>query len=309
MSVPEVIPVRARLSGRAAEIDWLDVGGTDRTLPFLRDRVAAALAMGRTIDLRDAAATEIAGTAPPCLVLHAGRCGSTLLARALAQLRGCHLVSEPDAVNDLLGPEWRFAAPALRAHCLAQVLAALGRAGGGEARYVLKLSSWNALAASALPADTRRIYLFRAPEEILVSLAEQPAQWMRRADAPPAAALMLGIAPSQAAMAPLQFAARVIGRCMETVANAVEQGGGQWLLIDYRQLPDAIFGVARHFDIAISPDETARIGDLARTHAKHSDGRAFTDDTARKQAAATPAIRALAERWIAEPYRRLEQLR
>ncbi len=313
------VPSRLYLERDQVTADWVDIAGTDPALPFLSDRIAAAEAKGRTAwqaPLPEAG--EHPASAPAGLILHAGRCGSTLVSRSLSLLPGCHVLSEPQALNDALAPAgaWAFARVAVRRRAVEQVVAALGRAAPGERdRFILKLSSWNALhlplLEAAFPAAPL-VFVYREPEEILVSLRDAPPMWLRWAADPVRAGLFLGVAPSRAPRSPLAFAAQVVGRVLAEVAASVGRNPpGRWLLVPYGALPGAIAGqVAPHLRVPLGGDAEARLALAAGRHAKDPTGtRPFSPDGARKRAAVTEEVADLARDWIRDPFERLESLR
>lgn len=309
-------PVPARLfhDGERLLADWVDIADTDPTLPFLHDRIARAAHSWRAA--LPAASGEVQ---PSALVLHAGRCGSTLVSRALSHLSRCHVLSEPQAVNAVLGVDgvWPFMPHSARCEALGQVIEALTRsARADQDRVILKLSSWNALhlplIEEAFP-DVPKVFVYRQPEAILVSLREAPAGWMRRTDDPVQAKLFLGGAPAGAGRHPLAFAAKVLGRIYATIADAASKPGaaGRWLLIPYSELPGVLNGkIPAWLGLHPSGMELQRIAEAAATHAKDANPqRRFEPDSARKRAAVTPELAELAERFANAAYHRLDQLR
>ncbi|MGV3457167.1 hypothetical protein [Sphingomonas sp.] len=307
------VPVRLFHDGERLSADWVDIADTDPTLPFLHDRIAQA---GPSWSA--ALPTVSRATQPSALVLHAGRCGSTLVSRSLSLMSCCHVISEPQAVNEVLGVDgiWPFKPRKARSEALKQVVEALtSSTRPDQDRVVLKLSSWNALhlhlIEDAFP-DVPKLFVYRQPEEILVSLRDAPPGWMRRADDPVQAKLFLGTAPAMAGHR-LGFAAQVLGRVYTAIADAVSMplATGRWLLTPYDELPDALSEkIPSWLDVRPSPTEEQLIAEAAHIHAKDiHDPRRFEPDSARKRAAVTPELAELAGRFVNAAYRRLEQLR
>jgi hypothetical protein len=84
---------------------------------------------------------------------------------------------------------------------------------------------------------------------------------------------------------------------------------GKGLLINYRQLPQALFtAILPHFGVAIGDSERAVMQEVAGRDAK-TPQQSFSDDSARKQQAASPQRRAIAAERIGGIYRQLESLR
>ncbi|MCA1199564.1 hypothetical protein K9B35_16470 [Sphingomonas sp. R647] len=310
-----VQPVPARLfyDGDRLSADWVDIADTDPTLPFLHDRIAQAGPSWRA-PLPTASGTNL----PSAVVLHAGRCGSTLVSRSLSRMSRCHVVSEPQAVNAVLGVDgiWPFKSHKARCEALRQVIAALTRsARPDQDRVILKLSSWNALhlplIEEVLP-DVPKLFVYRQPEEILVSLRDAPAGWMRRAADPVQTKLFLGGAAPTGRHA-LAFAAQVLGRIFAMVADAASRPGaaGRWLLIPYSELPGALNGkIPAWLGLHPSVVDLERIADAAAIHTKDANGkRPFEPDSARKRAAVTPELAELAARFVNAAHDYLDRLR
>ncbi|WP_439813825.1 hypothetical protein [Zavarzinia sp. CC-PAN008] len=310
----QAIPTRLFHEGGRILADWADIGGTDPTLPFLTDRIAAARPLGP-------APLPPAGdvTQPAALILHAGRCGSTLVSRALSRVRRCHVLSEPQALNDVLGVDglWPFLPRDEKGSALRQVVAALARAATpGQDRVILKLSSWNALHLPLLEEvfpTVPKLFAYRAPHEILVSLRDRPAGWMQRAGHRIQARLFLGAAPAPARNAQLGFAAQVLGRSLAAVADSVARPGqaGTWLLVPYEALPGALAArILPWLGLAPTPMEAAAIAHGLELQAKDATGRQpFAPDGARKRASVTPDLADLVRDLVSEPHERLERLR
>ncbi len=308
------IPARLHLDGGRIVADWVDIADTDATLPFLADRVAEARGLRRA-PLPD----SVGPVEPAAIILHAGRCGSTLVSRALSRLTRCHVVSEPQALNDVLSVEgaWPFLPPQEKLDALRRVIGALADAARPDQdKVILKLSSWNALhlplLEQALPS-VPKLFVYREPEEILVSLRDEPANWMRRAGHRVHAGLFLGVPPPQAMDTPLAFAAQVLGRVLAAVADSVQRPGraANWLLVPYATLPGAL--TARILPwLGLDPtgmeSEILNLG-LA-SHAKDRDGtRLFLSDRARKRAAMTGELEELVSKLVRDAYERLDNMR
>lgn len=307
------VPVRLFYDGERLSADWVDIADTDPTLPFLDDRIAQAGPSWRA-----ALPTASRAIQPSVLILHAGRCGSTLVSRSLSRMSRCHVLSEPQAVNAVLGVDgiWPFQSRTSRSEALRQVIAALtASARTDQDRVVLKLSSWNALHLHLLEdafPDVPKMFVYRQPEEILVSLRDAPAGWMRRADDPVQAKLFLGAAPAVVGHS-LGFAAQVLGRIYATIADAARTPGAadRWLLLPYDALPDALSEkIPSWLEVRSSVAEARHVAEAAHTHAKDTEHpRRFEPDSVRKRAAVTPELTDLAERFANAPYHRLERLR
>lgn len=308
------IPTRLHHEGGRVTADWADIAGTDPSLPFLADRIAQAGPCWRA-PLPDAAD----GMAPSVLILHAGRCGSTLVSRSLSQLARCHVVSEPQALNDVLGTQgvWPFLPAAEKQPVLRRLVTVLARAARPDQdRFILKLSSWNALHLPLLEAafpGVPKLFIYRQPEEILVSLRDEPAGWMGRAGQRIQAGLFLGMPPARVPDTSLAFATQVLGRILSGVADHIARPGSmdQWLLVPYDTLPGALTAeILPWLGLEPTGGEADALAHGLAIHAKDPAGkRPFVPDHAHKRAAVTAELAELTRDLVSTPYERLERLR
>ncbi len=316
MAAPsQPVPIRLRHEGGQVLADWADLTGTDPALPYLHDRIIRAGAGWRA----PLPAARRGSTAPTALILHAGRCGSTLVSRSLSRLARCHVVSEPQALNDVLGIDgvWPFLPALEKREVLQQVVEALSRgARPDQDRFILKLSSWNALRLPLLEAvfpNVPKLFIYRPPEEILVSLRDEPAGWMARAGHRIKAGLFLGLPSAPALDTPLAFAAQVLGGILSAVAETVarQRAMDHWLLVPYGTLPGALTAqILPWLGLQPTPEEANAIADGLAIHAKDATGqRPFVPDDADKRAAVTEELRDLIRDLICAPYQRLDELR
>jgi len=81
------------------------------------------------------------------------------------------------------------------------------------------------------------------------------------------------------------------------------------LLVNYRELPEALFtAILPHFGVACDETDRAAMTEATRYDAK-TPSMTFAPDSEAKQRGASGATRAAAERWLRDPYSRLEALR
>ena len=103
------------------------------------------------------------------------------------------------------------------------------------------------------------------------------------------------------------YRARVLAKICRAVVDGA--GIGRGLLVNYRELPDAVAArMMPHFGIGCGEWESAAMQRAASRNAK-APGAAFADDRAAKQEEASEELRAQAERHIGGVYRALEALR
>jgi hypothetical protein len=104
-----------------------------------------------------------------------------------------------------------------------------------------------------------------------------------------------------------EYAARVLGIIAEAAAR--HAAGAQGKLVEYRQLPDIVWGdLGRHFGLDFTPEDVERLKQVAALDAKHPKRR-FESDTEAKNREAGERVRQLAEQWIAPHCAKLEEMR
>jgi hypothetical protein len=239
---------------------------------------------------------------PDGLVFHMSRCGSTLAARMLAASPIHAVISEAAPIDAVLRLPIDDDA---KVSALRAMVAALGQVRDGGGRLFLKLDCWHVrdlpLFRRAFP-DTPWIFLYREPVEVLVSHLRRRGVQMIPELVPPA---RLGL--DMPAVPDADYCARVLAALCEAAARHYPAGGGR--LVDYRQLPEALFTqILPHFGGAASAAEAQAMRAAAVRDAKAPE-QAFAPDIQSKQEAATPALRAICEQRLGEAYTRLEALR
>ena len=304
------IPARLKLIGGEAFIDWSWLGDTRFTHPFFDSTIQAAqrtpfntLFTHRTpIAALGAWYNLSPGLAPDGFIFHMSRCGSTLVSQMLTSIPDAVIISEAGPLDWLARA---FAIPETsREDWFRWMVGALGQTRSGlETRYFIKFDS---ITTVALPFIRRVfptvpwIFLYRDPEEVLVSHMREPAPAMT----PGFINDVTVIAPS-AGITHEDYAARVIGKLCEHAARDLRNGG---LPVNYTELPAAVQGsIARHFKLEISPEDLARMASLASRHSKHP-RREFVPDGEGKRAEASDALSQAAARWISPWYEKLQRL-
>jgi hypothetical protein len=247
---------------------------------------------------------------PSGFIFHMSRCGSTLVSQMLATLSSNLVVSEASPIDTVVQAShwWPDLDEERHAAWLASIVGAFGqRRGGDERRYFVKLDCWHTL---ALPLFRRAfpavpwVFLYRDPVEVLASQVSQPGtQMLPRGIGPN----LYGIERSYGPGTAEDYYARVLAKVCEPVLRHYGQGGG--LLVNYRELPQALFtAILPHFGVACGEADRAAMSDATRYDAK-TPGMTFAPDSEAKQRGASGATRGAAERWLRDPYSRLEALR
>lgn len=253
---------------------------------------------------------------PPILsIWHLTRCGSTLTARMLSCIEALQVTDEPGALVDICGAFWGLVPSTLRLSALDMTLRSLGQRLRPGARHLVvkqSLRSGQELDLfTRLHPNMHRLLIIRDPLEILVSNLRGPPGWLKlRHEAWSPLLSGVGLA-TQRGLSDAEFIARCLGRAFTAMARMVEQAPAGWLILDYTELPGAVTTrLLPRLGITPSPTELAAMAEVTRLEAWNRQGRQpFQDDRADKQAAATPEMRVLCDRFLREPWQRLALLR
>lgn len=202
------------------------------------------------------------------LVFHMSRCGSTLVAQALAAMPGQLVLSEPAPFDELL--QFCVAQADIpletRISLLRGMIAALTSERGAPVhRRFLKTDCWHVGALPLLRAafpETPWIFLYRDAREVLMSHERMPGGQTL----PGPHAALVGIT-DLAALPGLDFTARVLAATCQRAADHAGFGGG--ILIDYAELPQAFVSrILPHFGVVPDAADSQSIADALRRDAK-----------------------------------------
>jgi hypothetical protein len=305
------LPIHVTPTGDTISVEWAYFGAAPLTDPFFESSIRKALRSpfgrlfryGTTLPAFLQGAASDASLTPTGFIFHMSRCGSTLVAQMLAALPGTLVVSEAPPIDAMVQVA-RAIPEDMGVRALQAMVSAYGRPRSGHERhYVIKLDSWHAM---ALPLFRRAfpgvpfVFLYRDPLEVLVSqMLERGMQTVAEFVSPS----FYGIDASEH-MSAEDYCARVLG----AVCQAAMDHGGGGLFINYRQLPEAVWTtILPHFAIVGGEPAVEAMQQVAQRNAKSPTLR-FADDSDAKRHAATPAIRAAADR-LQDIYRQLEGLR
>jgi hypothetical protein len=299
------IPIRVR-DGDEPQVEWCWTDGLAFDEPSYAQTVERALS--RPFGLLFRQETPIGtldrlepGLEPSGFILHASRCGSTLVARMLAAVPQHLVVAEPMPVDQVL----RAGAPvADRVRWLRGIVSALGRRRRGDERaYVLKLDAWSVcsfdIVRLAYP-DVPWVFLVRDPVEVLVShLRGRGAHMVPGAIDP----RLFGLDEEQILqMPPEEYCARVLAAIYR---SALDHHDERSLVLDYSRLPDAVVeSIFPAFGLECDEPDLERMRAVTRFDAKNP--RLFhSPDSEAKQDEASPALRRAAEQWVRPLYEEL----
>ena len=241
-------------------------------------------------------------------ILHMSRCGSTLVSQALSASPENLVISEAPALDSLLRGGTQVD-PEQRITWIRWVVSALGQQRAGqETKCFIKLDCWHVpylpLLRKAFP-DVPWIFLYRDPLEVLASHELAPALWRVPGMLDPE---LIGTdLTSVRLMDPLEYCARVLGKICEAALSFRADRLGR--LVNYTELPEASWTtIGSHFGMALPAADIAVMRHKAQFNAKVPQLHFESDSRAKRNRASAHAA-ALAERWLAPAYQRLEQAR
>jgi len=315
---PEIgwLPTRSAATGGAPAFDWAWFGDRQLSEPFYEDTVrrmatrplSLAFRTRTSLDTLIAGATAEDALPPDGFIFHMSRCGSTLAAQMLAAVPDHVVVSEPEPLDAVIQWATMSGAPFdLQVSALRAIVAALGRnRTGALRRYFLKLDAWHVLSLPLFRAafpDTPWIFLYREPEEVMVSHLRMPGLHFAGGGM-----MMLGLDANPGANASIEeHGARVLAQTLRAAAQYHPLGGG--LLVEYRDLPEALDdAIPAHFGFTPDAGERSVFAEAKARDAKEPD-RAFSPDSQRKRADVTPVVADVVARHLRAPYMQLEKLR
>jgi hypothetical protein len=298
------IPIRIREDGEP-RVEWCWTDGLAFGEPSYAQTVERALTRPFGLLFRqetpiDALDALEPGLEPSGFILHASRCGSTLVARMLASVPQHLVVAEPMPVDQVLRAE---APVADRVRWLRGIVSALGRPRGDERAYVLKLDAWSVCSFDILRLaypDVPWVFLVRDPVEVLVShLRGRGAHMVPGAIEPG----LFGLDEEQILqMPPEEYCARVLAAIYRSALDHLDE---RPLVLDYRRLPGAVVeSILPAFGLECDEADLERMRAVAGFDAKNPH-LFHSPDAEAKQRDASPALRRAAEQWVQPLYEEL----
>jgi hypothetical protein len=309
-----------------AVVSWLDFRGADLTEPFFHQTVDRILRSRSDAGLVKSDLNELIGfenqvnsLQPALFIFHLSRCGSTLISNALKSIRNAIVISEPQAINEILTPfspqcsaysreEWNDYLPRL----MRGVVSALGQIRKLDQQYYfLKFTSWNVLHLSlvrSLWPAVPCLFVYRNPVEVMVSVISNNTRWMKYRSRPEFAELLPDCQRDEIAqMSPEDFCARVLGRFCDTVIGAAAE---RVFLLNYREInPEMLLTLLRRINCRLTGEETQAMSRIMKVYSKNTrQTKTFAYDSDVKRRSASAGIHSAAERWAMNSYSELEEL-
>jgi hypothetical protein len=250
---------------------------------------------------------------PTGFIFHMSRCGSTLISRMLAAVERALVISEPEAVNDLLLPGPTKPVIDQKRWLRGVIRAFDKRPRGGAEWFFVKFSSWNVIEHRRIRAAfprTPSLFVFREPVEVMVSALREPTGWLRWRTEPTLGPYLTGLQPEELGqLTDEEYCARVIARFCSCALVA-----GESLMslhpLEYVSLPHAVWtDLPRVFGMKLSGSEVEAMRAVSLTPAKDfTSQRAFQPDSQDKHQHASAAVLQAALRFAAVPVGQLRAL-
>ena len=290
-------------------VDWCHTEGIAFREPFFAETVDRCLRHPFRLLFRHRtdlatlcrAVDDQPGLPPAGFVFHLSRCGSTLMAQALAAVPAHAVASEPAPLDGVL----RAAEDGRAVRWLRGMVGALGQARqDGQRRFFVKFDAWSTLhldvVREAFP-EVPWVFLYRDPVEVLVSHARRPG----------AHVIPGALGPDRFRLDPgiprFEYAARVLSRICEAALDHRDDPLATF--VDYEDLPTFLTDeLVRAWSLPLSGDDLACMAAASRRDAKNP-VLPFEEDRRSKQESATEAIRTAANRWLDPLYARLGETR
>jgi len=319
---PGIIPVAIT---RSHQVVWLDVGH----YPFKEWKFRYSIQnMIGSQGLSHCFTTDMAllmtddvltnNLMPTGFIFHMSKCGSTLMAKALAQLPSHFVVSEGTPLHEnlwqYLTHDWQGpvtpAAPQLT--LIRNLILAMGRRRRPEQQqYFVKFRSWNVIFVEAIQRAFPGIpclFMYRDPAEVLVSSLNKPTTGQYRLKESGAAAFITG--HSAEALRHLNDAEYFTRLYEQYLRFGLTQAQGGMTYLNYKQMTKAHLAdiLQQAFAYTASAADLHLMQTQFDSYAKDDSGNTrFSGDCEEKQKGVTPQIREMCDRHLMNWYRQLEQ--
>lgn len=297
-------------------VHWIDLQDRGFDEPFFSQTIEKHLTdpARQVVTTPIAALGELAGLVesrpPGAFIFHCARAGSTLLANAFRALPGNIVLAEPPPFNQLMGAPNRYDTDGPWPGWLRDLLICLSQPRRpDDRRSIVKFNSLTALEGERLARvfpQVPCIFLYRHPLEVMVSALEAPPVWLQIRQDPAGAARRLALPPEAIAEVSAEdFAGQALRRIFET---ALAQD--HWLFLNYEDLTAAnLPAIAAALGLPDAAASAAKLAGVFQQDAKSAGPAAFTADSAKKRAAAGPAVQAAFATHLADAYQALEARR
>lgn len=321
---PGYLPIRV-LPQDGGKILWLDVGAHhfseakfSYALENILKREASAELLETEIDLLRGDNPFVDSVPPQGFIFFVHRCGTTLLAKALAQPAHNLVLNEADALHEelwvYLSQNWtRPIEPTPdNLELVRNLILALAR--HREPRVdtcFFKFNPWHTVFMDFIHAAFPRVpslFMYRNPTEIIVSVVKAPAPIMSHIQGTPFAAELSGLSAQQTLEVSYEeYFAHIYGNFMrKALTSSIPLSYLNYNLFTAANLPVIL---EQAFGYVPPAEDLALLQGQFNYYSKDdSNSTRFSSDKARKQSMATEEIhRAVTENELNLLYARLEQ--
>lgn len=299
-------------------VEWCYVGNHRFEWPFFHDTIRHLFSKPIIRLIRFQTSIDVfkqtyirAGLKPTGFIFHCSRCGSSLLSRMFSSLPQCIVISEALPIDSVLRSQVQSVDVCKEdvSLWLKGLIHHYGRPRGPEERYYfIKFDSWHIPHFSIIHQlfpDTPWLFLYRSPEEVLVSHARMSGYQMVPGLIEPE---WYGWKASDITYHPMEdYRARVIGRIFQAAIENYPMG--RCRLVNYSQLPDIVYSsLLEWFGVECTKEQIKAMRELTSFNAKNPSFH-FEPDSVEKKRAVTPTMKQYIDKWAAPWYERLEELR
>lgn len=246
------------------------------------------------------------------MIFHMSRCGSTLATQMLRHSSKHVVIAEPDVLGQFL-QNFR-GSPEFLINSLRNLIALLADTlCKPDQKLIIKWSSWNIYLIDSICQAVPEVpmcYQYRSPNEVLVSLARNRAEWMdlkrirkthqrrgyfgENGDLNPYIDLLESSGGEEAPFE--ELGARIIGKCCERALKY----SSQLLMVSYAEMPGALFThIAPHFSVEMNSVERSRARIESKWDTKAIGGaKQFESDVSIKKQMSTDETDAYVQTYI-----------
>lgn len=312
-----LLPESVHLRREESRVDWITVSREDLIDHRMCDTFTRIKAKGGSpsdwTSKLDALHhfSHVKDYASPTFILHTSRCGSTLLSNILRSNREILVLAEPPALFPILMPIETKMWPTTTNHehrdnYIRGVVNSLSAPAKKSEHVVIKCASfctlfWRDL--RRLWPNSRIIFMFRDPIEVLVSIMRRPVGWMRLKQSPEIGALILGVDEKQIQQMTIEdYISLVYSKFAFAAIDNLDQ---YCFKLNYSDLSEETIKRACSFARITPPSSDSFEYFFARYSKDPTNTRRFVRDIDEKQKAASALISKASDAYARPAFNRL----
>jgi len=320
---PGLLPVAVDPMGRG-KVFWADIGDHPLrewqftyTMQHLVEARAIKSAFTTDFDIFEDDTIGADGIEPSGLIFHVSRCGSTLMAKALARLDSNIVVNQGTPLQRgfwaRLTDDFRRPLEPSPENLQAfrrLVLAMTRRRSPAHTTAFVKLVSWNTLyfdfIRQAFPG-VPLLFLYRDPVEVIASVIQRPVPALLAKGSRQGALLVNDDNADTSGMTDLEYLARCTAQYMKAALKGTEAG---LKVLNYSSVTPENFATILECGLSFNPgeDELAVMREQFKYHSKDDkDSKEFQVDNAEKSKTISDADKAMIRRICGDLVERLDR--